>query len=400
MDNPSHSDDPEPYVEELMRTALRRARRDRFLETDFIGPLRRFLAAVAAEANLSAFGRHAAHFDVLRGLENQLIFDAAESKDPTIRQRPISRPIFITGLPRSSSTFLHLLLAQDPNNSVPRCWELIYPYPAARRILPFDFRRLRVAIELRIFQMLSPGLAGLHPFAADMPQECTDITANVFQSYRFETIYRIPSYQAWLDAQDHCAAFRFHKRFLQHLDSGRQWILKCPDDVFSLDAIKAVYPDARFVFLHRDPLSVVASCAQLTESLRRPFTTQLDRRDVGQQVASRLVQSSLEMIAAKGRKDAGDILHLHYDRVVNDPLQAVREIYRHCALELSDAAEQRMRAYVRSAENAKMQPRIRMRVSDFGIDPEALRRQFAPYMEAFRVADAAESLPNGTLVAL
>src|SRR5205814_10675678 len=114
----------------------------------------------------------------------------------------------------------------------------------------------------------------LHELSADTPQECTDITAHSFQSLRFENTHHVPSYQAWLDSHGHHEAFRFHRRFLQHLEAqapGRRWILKSPDHVFALAAIKNVYPDARIIFLHRDPLSVVGSCSTLAELLRRPF---------------------------------------------------------------------------------------------------------------------------------
>ena len=53
-------------------------------------------------------------------------------------------------------------------------------------------------------------------------------------------------------------------------------MLKCPDHLFALDAIRAVYPDARLVFVHRDPVKVLLSVARLTEVLRRPFTRRLD----------------------------------------------------------------------------------------------------------------------------
>ena len=150
---------------------------------------------------------------------------------------------------------------------------------------------------------MTPGLSRLHHLSADAPQECTDITAQVFQSLRFENTHRIPSYQAWIDRHGHHDAFRFHRRFLQHLDTqtpGRRWILKSPDHVFSLDAIRAAYPDAVIVFLHRDPLSVVSSCARLAEQLRRPFTNRLDPEEVGHQVSARLHQAADHMMEAAG----------------------------------------------------------------------------------------------------
>jgi hypothetical protein len=368
----------------FMDAALRKAKRASFSNLSFVEPLRQLLKAYEEEAQLSKFGLAAVRFDVMRCLTNQLRFDVAEEANPEIVRRPIDGPVFITGLPRSSTTFLHTLLAQDRGIAVPRCWDLIYPYPW--RIRPFgrDMRRDWVEVQFRFFQLLSPGVSGLHPLAADTPQECTDITAQVFQSHRFETIHRIPSYMHWLDRHGHRDAFRFHRRFLQHLDvqaPGRRWALKSPDNVFAIDAILEAYPDAHIVFLHRDPLSVVASCAKLTELLRRPFTRSLDRREVGRQVADRLIESANRMTEVS-RQMNGRILHLHYKEVVSAPMEAVTTVYRHCGMELEDETRRRIGALL---DSPRHRSRHRYELAEFGLDPGFLRESFARYMDVFAV---------------
>jgi hypothetical protein len=81
------------------------------------------------EASLSPFGRVAAGWDLKRMLSTLLILADAEREDGTILTRPLKAPIFIAGLPRSGTTFLHGLLAEDPANRAPRIWEAIYPIP-------------------------------------------------------------------------------------------------------------------------------------------------------------------------------------------------------------------------------------------------------------------------------
>jgi hypothetical protein len=371
-------------ADELMADALARARRTHFGDLSFVEPLHRLLRAYENEAELSRFGRTAARFDVMRCLTNLLRFDAAEEADPSIVQRQIARPLFITGLPRSSTTFLHTLLAHDPANTAPLSWQLIYPYPWRTRLFPRDLRRDWVELQFRIFRLLSPGVSRLHPLAADTPQECTDITAQVFQSLRFDTTHHIPSYQQWFERHGHRQAFRFHRRFLQHLDvqaPGRRWVLKSPDHVFALDAILEAYPDARIVFLHRDPLSVVASCAKLTELLRRPFTRRLDRREVGHQVASRLIESANRM-AAESRIRNGRILHLHYKEVVSAPMDAVSAVYRHCGFELGESSRASMQHWLDQKRSHRTH---RYDLAEFGLDPGWLRDSFARYMEVFSV---------------
>jgi hypothetical protein len=240
---------------------------------------------------------------------------------------------------------------------------------------------MQVEMQLRLFLCITPGLAALHPLSADTPQECTDITAHVFQSLRFNTTHHIPSYQNWLDSSGHRNAFRFHRRFLQHLDAGaagHNWILKSPDNVFALDAIRAEYPDAKIVFLHRDPLNVVASCSKLTELLRRPFARQVDRAEVGRQVSARLVESTVRMTEAASRGDS--ILHMNYREIVSAPMEAIGKLYRHSGRVLGDEAERRMRKWLARPQRKRSR---KYSLAEFGLDAGALRERFAPYVKAF-----------------
>jgi hypothetical protein len=373
-------------ADEMIATALAQAGRKDFSDRSFVDPLRRLVWSYNSEADLGAFGRRAVRFDAMRALRNLILFDAMEEAQPEILSRPLRRPIFITGLPRSGTTFLHTLLAQDPGIAAPLCWQLVYPYPSRLGALGADLRRIWVDMQFQVMLLLSPELKDLHPLSADAPQECTDITAQVFQSLRFDSTYRIPSYQDWLAHHGHHDAYRFHHRFLQHLDAqnpGRRWVLKSPDHVFALDAIKAVYPDAQIVFLHRDPLSVLASVAKLTEVLRRPFGRNIDRMEIGRQVSSSWIDGAGRMIAASARDPS--ILHLHYKDVVSSPFEAVATLYGHCGLEFGDEAKRHMQAWLdRSPQSGNGQSRYSL--TEFGMDAGSLRTRFGRYMDEFGVA--------------
>ena len=169
----------------MMAAALRRAGRSAFSDPSFAPALERLLKSYEEEADLSLFGSYATCFDVMRCLSNLLRLDAAEEENPAIRSAVVRQPVFITGLPRSATTFFHSLLAQDPENVVPRCWRLIHPYPPEGSWAA-SLRKAQVELQLGLFRWATPGIGELHPLSADTPQECTDITAHSFQSLRSE----------------------------------------------------------------------------------------------------------------------------------------------------------------------------------------------------------------------
>jgi hypothetical protein len=388
-------------ADEMIQAARRRSGTDDFGATDFYPPMQTFIEACVAEADLSLVGRMATRWDTLRFLTNLLRLREAERAAPKILDEPIAAPVFITGLPRSGTTFLHRLMMEDAEVAAPRVWQTIQPYPtkADRRR---DGRVGRVATQLRAFERLAPEFRALHPLEATSPQECSEITAHVFRSLRFDTTYHIPSYRRWLDGEGHTPAYQFHKRFLQHLQHQRpagrpapRWVVKCPDHLFALDAIRAVYPDARLVFVHRDPVKVLLSVAKLTEVLRDPFTRHIDRPAIGRQESARWFEGTAHMIAAGETGGfAHPICHVHYLDLIADPLATVQSVYRQVGMEMSEATEGRIEDTVKARPGGGYGPRD-YRFADHGLDAGIERDKFRGYMMHFGVQPEHERRARG-----
>ena len=379
----------------LIRIARRDTGLSDFGDTSFIGPLSRLLNACSSEAALGIVGRSATNWDVVRFLSNLLMLQDAATRTPSINNEAIRQPIFITGLPRSGTTFLHRLMLTDPDNRAPSVWETIYPSPSAGSR---EQRIARVARQLRTFDWLAPAFRALHPLDATSPQECSEITAHVFRSLRFDTTHHVPSYRNWLDADvlRHLPAYRFHKKFLQYLQhqdgDARRWVVKCPEHLFALQAIRMVYPDARMVFVHRDPVKVLLSQSRLTEVLRRPFTRRLDPQAIGPHESRRWLDGAQRMITAGD--DAGfaePICHVHHIDLISDPVSTVDTVYRHFGLQLSEASAASIDRYV-SARPKGGYGEHHYHFEDHGLDEQQERAKFRPYMVHFGVA--AEAAPQ------
>ena len=386
----------------LLHRAARETGLTDFGDVSFLEPLRTFLASCSQEAALGLVGHIATKWDATRFLINLLRMRAAEAQDGGIARERIRRPVFITGLPRSGTTFLHRLMMAVSRNRAPLVWQTIHPYPdlGLRPGAP-DHRVARVARSLRMFQLLAPEFRALHPLDATSPQECSEINAHVFRSMRFDSNYHVPSYRSWLDAdiERHLPAYRFHKRFLQHLqhqtpDAGQQWVLKCPEHLFALRAIRAVYPDARLVFVHRDPVKVLLSVAKLTEVLRRPFSRHVDRKAIGNDESARWLDGTKRMM------DVGDdaglrdpVCHVHHIDLVTDPVSTVEQVYRHFGMDLDAASAVAMGQFVMERPNGGYGPRD-YHFEDHGLDASEERAKFRPYMLRFGISPEALPAPR------
>jgi Sulfotransferase family len=377
-------------AEKLMRIAQRRTRLEDFGDTSFQEPLRLLLSDYAGSADLSLFGRISARWDTLRYLTNLLLLREAERRQPSIGAERIERPIFITGLPRSGTSFMHYLLALDPRQHVPRCWEAIYPRPERGRSRGQHRSRERAAERrLNAFARLVPELLGLHPISADAPQECTEIMGHVFRSLRFDMTHDVPNYRRWLQGSRHLPAYEFLRRFLQHLQHHRgagRWILKSPDHVFALDAIRRVFPDAGFVFMHRDPVRVLPSVARLTEVLRQPFSRHVDRLAIGRQVRDCWVRGAV-ILREEGSRPAPSgvpVLHLKFVEFVRDPLASVTQLYRHFDMPLGNEQLARLQAALAAERRQGQAPHV-YRARDYGLEPQHDRALFSDYLEHYGI---------------
>ena len=385
----------EAMIEAALAGAPESAFGPEFGLTQFAEGLAVLVSALEREANLSVFGRLAVRWDTIRCLQNLIRLWQEESATPSIAETPIHHPLIITGLPRSGTTFLHRLLDCDPMTRSPSCWQTMAPYPPAKGP---DKRIAQTDRDLRYFSYIAPGFRDVHPLTARMPQECTEITAQVFQSLRFDTTFRIPSYLDWLDGQGHHLAYRFHKRFLQHLQhqSGDlpdavQWVLKCPDHVFALDALRNVYPDARVVFVHRDPLKVLPSVAKLTEILRQPFTGAQNKAEIGDQVTGRWHEGVEAMMRAANRHDAAHsnepgICHVQYRALTADPINTIAGLYSHFGMTLSPSAQASMEVEIHREKRGGYGRNV-YQFSEHGLDARQERQFFGTYMQRFGIAE-------------
>jgi len=214
------------------------------------------------------------------------------------------------------------------------------------------------------------------------------MTAGTFCSMIFTTQYRLPNYHRWLMHEaDHTLAYRYHRKYLQHLQSGvpGQWLLKSPAHLWELDKLLAEYPDAILVQTHRDPLVVISSISALCAHLQKLAS---DGASVRRAAGQCCEETILGLERAMTMIDSGVVAH---DRIIDvqfadfmkDPLRTIRTIYTRLGRELTPVAEERMRAHL--SENPGDGGGSRYTWADTGLDAAALRERVRPYQERYHV---------------
>jgi hypothetical protein len=379
--------------EELIETAERRAKLDDFGDGNFREPLGRLLESCWRDARLNVIGNIALRSDILRILRNRLLLQRDRSLHPEIAQHRIRAPLFVVGLPRTGTTFLHTLLAADPANRAPLTWEVMEPSPPTNAEKQRRIRR--VSQNLACLEWMAPNFQKLHPVGAELPQECVSLMSPSFLSDQFDTMYNVPGYREWFLQQDLRPAYEFHRRFLQHLqerENGRHWILKAPTHMFALPTLVATYPDALFLQTHRAPLEAVTSVSSLITILRRVFSDAVDPVEIGKEAIRYWSKTLTKFIYDRDRLGGERIFDLSYVELRRDPIDAVRRVYNHFGWLLSLRAENRIREIL-TKQPRDLQGFHRYEAAQFGLRPEHEQEFFADYCERFLVGSLVSARP-------
>ncbi len=373
----------------------RRTGLDDFGGGEFFEPLSRLLESCHRDARLNVVGKIALRTDVVRTLCNRLLMERDRKLYPDIATAEICEPLFIVGLPRSGTTLLHTLLATDPAHRAPLTWEVMSPSPPNSAN---EQERIRSASKnLASLHWLAPTFERVHATGAELPQECVSLMSPTFMSDQFDTMYNIPSYRAWFLKQDLRPAYQYHRCFLQHLQHrhrAERWILKAPAHMFAAQTLLSIYPDARFVQTHREPIEAIASVSSLITILRRVFSDVVDPIQIGRDASEYWAEALAAFARERERSPNTRVLDLHYAEIRRDPVAAAQRIYEHFGWELSAETEQRMRAVLRK-QSPMQKAGHRYHPSQFGLESTG---RFASYRERFGFAiphEPAEALVRG-----
>lgn len=375
-------------VDQLVAAACQRAASDDFGGDTWREGLGILVRSLDTEAALNDIGAGAMADQIVGYLVNRLHIEQWYAKHPEINDQQIVAPLFGLGLPRTGSTALSFLLAQDPARRSLRVWEAGNPCPPPETATEHTDARIAVAqAGIDFTNEMFTGFEGMLPTAADGPQECLLPMALEFRSLIFEGMSLIPSYSAWLLQCDMEPAYRYHQRVLKLLQwrcPPDRWWLKTPAHMLSIDALNAVYPDARFVMTHRDVGKVLPSLCALYSTLSTVLTERPDPRAIGAH-NSEVWRTALErLIDFRDRGNEERFFDLSFEAVQRDPIGQMAQLYAELGDDLSDPARQRMQDWWAQSSKNRSGPGSYSPES-FGLDPIMIAEDFAFYYERFGI---------------
>ena len=373
--------------DELRAEAVRSTGLADFGGDDWCVPFELLLGALERESELHLLGRLLARTELLRTLRNRLRLSELWRRRPEILRAPIEAPVFIVGSPRSGTSILHELLAVDPATRAPAMWEMNHPVEAATGE---DVSQIADHV-VQLWHDLQPEYETMHANSGHLPNECIFITMHAFVSDHWGGNHVVPSYDAHLARSDHRPAYRYHADFLRTLQSrggSRRWLLKAPSHLSQLAALFDVYPDARIVRTHRDPLRTLPSTLSLLGTLKWMRCRRVDLSKAAPALAAGYAFMFRREIDARASGALPDerFVDVQYEALVRDPVGTVAQVYERLGWPLPDAVQRGVADYVARKPRGSRGAH-RYSLESVGLDAATERARYAFYTRHYGIPE-------------
>jgi hypothetical protein len=355
-------------------------------------PFQVLVNALDDEAELNLLGRIMTRADLLLFLEARLRIEDTYGRHPEIDDETITQPLVIVGQGRTGTSFLQGMLAADPANGTTATWEVMFPCPPPEAATYTTDERIARADHLvTLWNRVAPEIEAMHDFAGAAPTENIHLHCQSFRSPAwFSLLGQVPTYGLYMMRQDPALPFLYEQRVLKLLqwrNPRRTWILKSPAALTQMPVIRSVYPDAGFIWTHRDPVKALASVIDLIGTL---YWMRSDHPFLGDSLAQ-FTNADLAggMMALptiwleQGMLPPEALCNVQYHEFVDDPMAVATQIYAHFGLELPEDGRRAMADYV-ATHTRDARPAHRYDLGDQAlIDQE--RSVFKPYQDYFAV---------------
>ncbi|WP_449469713.1 sulfotransferase family protein [Sphingobium chungangianum] len=374
--------------EALLQQARERAGLADFGDEWFFEPMDHFIEASNREGRLTPAGRASTTEVIVKGLVSRLRMVEDIKRHPEILDEQVDVAGIILGLPRTGSTIFQRLLASAPGMTGLRWYEAqnFAPFPGEERGNPVD-RRAYAQAMIDGWLQLSPELASIHPLEPDAPDEEILVLGQMFVSTMIEGMNYVPSFTRWLNTYDQSKGHEDLKTVLKYLQwqdpsrKGRKWILKSPSNLPYAEVAAKAFPDALLIMTHRDPLQTVPSYVSMQAALYKLSATLTDA-EVGAFWFPRLVEWMRMFETARERIGEDRFIDIDYREVGKEPMAQAERVLSRMGIPV-DAQLEEVLAEFLAGNKREQRPMHDYSLERFGLDEEAIKREFATYRERY-----------------
>ena len=326
--------------------------------------------------------------DIVHYLRGRLKVENYLKQNPELLARPVERPVFVMGVPRTGTTLMSNLLAADPARRSPLTWEIDDPVPpAATGHLTDDPRAVARLAQEKAMLEANPAMGKYYRGSAIYPNECVFFMAHDFKTLMIESKGVLPEYKEFIFSCDMTSAYEYHKRFLQVLQHHAPgvWNVKKPSHSLWLETIFKVYPDARVIWTHRDPYTATGSLMSVISLSHMGHMGRIDAEWLARDYPWQAAEHANRIMDFRDRHGEDRIIDVHYADLLNDPVGETKKLYAKLGDEWTAEAEAGIQRWVDDNPQDKF-GRHEYKLDQYGVTLEQLQPMFERYLSRYDVA--------------
>jgi hypothetical protein len=308
-------------------------------------------------------------------------------KRPELLKRPIEKPVFVFGAPRTGTTLISNLFATDPARRSALTWEIDDPVPPPTTATLYNDPRALARLEQEK-QMLAamPEMGKYYRNSAIYPNECMFFMISDFKGLAWEGRGKLKNYRDWLFSTDLTSTYTYHKRFLQLLqaDAPGVWNLKMPSHGLWLETLLKTYPDARLVWMHRDPIALTGSFCSLMTLSNRGSTDKDNSAWIAENYPWQAVEHLDRIMNSRAKIGHDRIIDVQYADLMREPVKAMRKLYADLGDEFTPAVQAGMQAWLDDNPQEKF-GKHEYKLAQFGLTVKGVRGMFERYLSEYDV---------------
>jgi Sulfotransferase family len=359
----------------------------------FRGALAAYVSDLDGE-HLSDWGRTFLARQVVKDLARRLAIIDCLKKNPQIEEQALPPILYITGHERSGTTFLHNVMSQHRLARYLSRWELMKPTPPPEAASFADDPR-RAEVGKSIEALRGTELESMHWVEADDPEECTWGLMDCTGTMGMAPSFILPNWRRWLRSQDMTQTFVNYRKVIALLTwknpvpAGGFLVLKAPMVSSYLPSFSKAFPEARFLFIHRDPHRVLASMCTLTSIVNASFLADgdyLSQTEVRSGVILERMKSTYTALEEFGACAQNKVVNVDYATLVRSPEAQVSRVYSELGGPQDPGLQGKVRQFLsRQREGGRVSPRPGL--IDFGYRREQILAvpEIAHYIKHFGV---------------
>jgi len=266
-----------------------------------------------------------------------------------IRSTSVVSPVFILGHWRSGTTHLHNVLAIDRQFAAPNIYQVFFPdtflctedtmAPRLARLIPPRRPQDNVALSFEVpqedeYALCVSGLRSQY-LAWVFPKRQVHYE-------RYLTMRDVPGHEVtqWKEA-----FLTFARKMT--VKYGRTLLLKSPTHTARIRLVLELFPDARFIHIHRHPLRVFVSSRHSYDRAAPPYFLQVPNPEQWDDlIVSRYEEMYSAYLEQRNLIRPGRLCEVAFEDLQRDPLAQIRRIYQTLGLSGLAAAEPRMHEYL------------------------------------------------------